>query len=364
MIRVLHIVTKMNLGGLENMIMNYYRNIDRNKIQFDFLVQGKEKGKFDDEIIELGGKIFSVNRINYLKPYLYEKEIYEFLVNHPEYKIVHSHINAFSKLSLAAAKKANVPNRIAHSHTSKLDFNLKNLYKNFMKMGINNYATIKLACSESAGKWLYGRKSKFTILNNAIDINRFIFNKEKRKVVRKQLGVTDSDILLGHVGRFSEEKNHKFLIKLFYEFQKNNNNSKLLLVGDGELRKKIEEQINELNLKDKIILVGNRKNVEDYYNAMDLFILPSLYEGLPLTVVEAQINGLICVTSKNAVTNEINITDRVIFISLDESIEKWSKILGKLDVNRYNELQKIKNTGYDIKAECEKLENLYKICRT
>lgn len=360
MIRVLHIVTKMNLGGLENMIMNYYRNIDRNKIQFDFLVQGGERGEFDDEIIELGGKIFNVNRINFFKPYLYEKEVYAFLKEHPEYEIVHSHINAFSKLSLSAAKKANVPNRLAHSHISKLDFNLKNLYKNFIKIGINKYATEKLACSQIAGEWLYGKNSDFLIFNNAIDIDRFKYNEEKRNRIRKELGISEQEIVVGHVGRFCEQKNHKFLIDIFKEYQKNETNSKLLLVGDGHLRNDIEKQIADLNIEDKVILIGNKKNVEDYYNTMDLFLFPSLFEGLPLTVIEAQINGLTCVSSKDVVTNEVDVTNHVKFISLKEDAKKWSELINELELARYCEIDKIKEAGYDVKFEANKLADLYK----
>lgn len=359
MIRILQIVTKMNLGGIENMIMNFYRNIDRSKFQFDFLVQGKEEGYFDKEIISLGGKIFSIHRINFFKPYIYEQEVYDFLIKHPEYEIVHSHLNAFNKLSLKAAKKANVSDRIAHSHTSKIDVNLKNLYKNLIKIGINKYTTQNLACSKEAGEWLYGKKNKFTVLKNAIDINRFIFNEEKRKIIRMQLGINENDIVIGHVGRFFKPKNHKFLIEIFNEFQKLTVNSKLLLVGSGELQDKIVNQINELKLNDKIILAGNRKNIEDYYNAMDLFVFPSLYEGLGMVLIEAQINGLNCLTSKDVVPSEVNITEHVKFVPLNKNAKEWNKILNEMSAIRYDGIEKVKKAGYDVKEEVKLLQKLY-----
>ena len=342
-IRILHIIGGLNLGGAENFLMNIYRNIDRTKIQFDFLVN--RGGAFEDEIKELGGKIFYIPALQKVGPIIYKKKLHEFFREHKEYVIVHSHLNQVSGIILEVAKKEKIPVRIAHSHSSSNSANnfFERLYKNYLNTKINKNATNFLACSDEAAKWLYKEKAKEAIIiKNAIDIERFKFNEEKRKLIRKELNINENDIAIGHVGRFSSVKNHKFLIELFNEFQKDKRNAKLLLVGDGSLRNEIENQIATLNIKDKVVLVGNKKNVEDYYNAMDLFVFPSLYEGLGMVLIEAQINGLNCLTSKDAVPNEVNITGHVKFVLLNAGIKIWNQTLKEMDVTRYSELEKIK----------------------
>ena len=360
MVRILQIIGSMNMGGAENFLMNIYRNLDREKVQFDFIVH--RKGCFDDEIGELGGKVFYLDALQKVGPFKYKKELYNFFINHKEYKIIHSHLDQVSGFILEVAKKCNIPIRIAHSHSSSNSTNnfAERLYKNYLNTKINKNATHFFACSEEAANWLFKEKAKdAVIIKNAIDIDRFRFNEEKRKLIRKELNINEKDIVVGHVGRFSTVKNHKFLISVFYEFQKSKKNAKLLLVGDGPLRNEIEKQIEEFNIKDKIILVGNKKNVEDYYNAMDLFVFPSLNEGLGMVLIEAQINGLNCIASKDAVPNEVNITNHVKFIALVAKVEEWNKVLCNLDTNRYDEISKIKKAGYDIKDECLKLEKKY-----
>lgn len=359
-IRILHVIGGLNLGGAENFLMNIYRNIDRSKIQFDFLVN--RGGAFEDEIKELGGKIFYIPALQKVGPIIYKKKLHEFYRQHKEYLIVHSHLNQVSGIILEVSKKEKIPVRIAHSHSSSNFANnfFERLYKNYLNTKINKNATNFFACSDDAAKWLYKEKAKEAIIiKNAIDIERFKFNEEKRNLIRKELNIDESDIVIGHVGRFSSVKNHKFLIELFNEFQKDKKNSKLLLVGDGPLKNEIENQIVTFNIKDKVILVGNKKNVEDYYNAMDLFVFPSLYEGLGMVLIEAQINGLNCLTSKDAVPNEVNITNHVKFVSLDEDIKGWNKILNEMNIARYSELEKIEKAGYNVREECKKLERIY-----
>ena len=359
-IRILHIIGGLNLGGAENFLMNIYRNIDRSKIQFDFLVN--RGGAFEDEIKEFGGKIFYIPALQKVGPIIYRKKLHEFFREHKEYVIVHSHLNQVSGIILEVAKKEDIPVRIAHSHSSSNSANnfFEQLYKNYLNTKINKNATNFLACSDEAAKWLYKEKAKEAIIiKNAIDIERFKFNEEKRKLIRKELNIDESDVVIGHVGRFSSVKNHKFLIEVFNEFQKDKENTKLLLVGAGPLRNEIENQVANFNIKDKVILIGNKKNVEDFYNAMDLFVFPSLYEGLGMVLIEAQINGLNCLTSKDAVPNEVNITNHVKFISLEAGIKTWNKALNEIDITRYSEIEKIKKAGYDVREECKKLEKIY-----
>lgn len=358
-IRVLQVIGGMNFGGAENFLMNLYRNIDRTKVQFDFLVN--REGVFDEEIKKLGGNIYYIPALQKVGPIIYVHNLKRFLKSN-NYCIVHSHLNQVTGLILQTAKKCGVKVRIAHCHSSSNSaYNfITRIYKNYLNTKINKNATDFFACSEVAAQWLFKEKAnEAIIIKNAIDIERFKFNNEKRKIIRKNLNMNEDDIVIGHVGRFFAVKNHKFLIDLFNDFQKDKKNSKLLLVGDGPLRIEIENQIADLNIKDRVILVGNKKNVEDYYNAMDLFVFPSLYEGLGMVLIEAQINGLNCVTSKDVVPNDVNITNHVKFVLLDDGIKEWNKTLKKIDIIRYSELEKIKKSGYDVKEEVKKLQKIY-----
>lgn len=340
------------------MIMNYYRNIDRSKIQFDFLVQGNQKGAYEDEIIKLGGKIHRVKRIKYYAPWIFEEEVYKFLKQHQEYKIVHSHINALSKYVLRAAKRAKVPNRIAHSHNiiSK-NSNLKNICKNFVKIGLNKYSTKRFACSQDAGKWLYG-KGEFEVLPNAIDVDKFRYDENKRLQYRKNLDLKEDEIIYYNVGRIVEQKNQSFLIDIFYEIQKSQK-AKLVIIGDGELKDKLLSKVKKLGIEDKVIFTGVRKDINDLINAMDIFIFPSLYEGLGIVLIEAQTNGLMSFVS-DMIPNEAIITNNTKVLSLKNDANYWSDyIIKHEEVKRENHIKEIVNAGYDIKESTNKLQKYY-----
>ncbi len=289
-IRVLQVVSKMNMGGAENFIMNIYRNIDRNLVQFDFISHGK--GIFDDEIEELGGKIYYLNYINKIGPYKYKKQLRNFFKEHNEYSIIHSHVNQTSGAILSVAKECNINVRIAHSHsTGTLSNFFIRMYKRKLQDELNDSATLRIACSDAAGKWLF-RESKYIVINNGIDVNKFLYSEQKRNILRKELKISNEKIVIGHVGRFSKVKNHKFLLECFKKLLSENNNYVLILLGDGELKNDIVNYVEKLNLNDNVIMLGNKKNACDYYNVMDLFVFPSLYEGIPLTLIEAASNGL------------------------------------------------------------------------
>ena len=356
-IRILQCVNDMHRAGLETMLMNYYRNIDRTKIQFDFLTHRPYKSDYDDEIISLGGKVYYAPRLypqNYPK---YFKWMKKFFKNHPEYKIIHSHIDVMSYLPLLAAKKNNIPIRIAHSHTTSIDKDFKYLLKKYYKSQIKKVATNNLACGDAAGHFLF-KNNSFDIIPNAVDAKNFYFNKKTRDKKRKELGL-ENKFVIGHVGRFCYPKNHKFLIDIFREISKQDTTAILLLAGVGENFEKIKQYVTELGLKDKVIFLGNRTDTNELYQAMDIFVLPSLFEGIPLVGVEAQFADLPCVFS-DAVSSEVQFNDKVQYLSLKEPITEWSKIiLAYKNDKRDSNKKQIKNSKYNIKVAHEKLEKYY-----
>ncbi|WP_352421137.1 glycosyltransferase family 1 protein [Proteiniphilum sp.] len=358
-IRVLHVVTIMNLGGIENLLMSIYRNIDRTKIQFDFLVHREEKGIFDDEIISMGGKIHKMTPIILSKWIDYYRKLKYFFNTH-DYQIVHSHLNANSTIVLGIAKKANIKYRIAHSHIDK-SLGSKAYLKSILRKGINKVSTKRFACSQQAGKWLYGQRSKFEILYNSIETNRFIFDSNKRLEIRKKLSINSNEILLGNIARFTPQKNHTFIIDVFNSYQKINPSSKLLLIGEGELSSLIKEKIYRLGLENKVFLPGALKNVNDYLNALDLFLFPSLFEGLGIVAIEAQANGLpILIT--DTLPKEIDVTNLVERMNLKENSMEWAKKINFLinkDVIRMDYNKLIKTSNYDIHKNANFLMEYY-----
>ncbi|MGN1270506.1 MAG: glycosyltransferase family 1 protein [Clostridia bacterium] len=365
MIRVLHVVTIMNRNGLENRIMDIYRNIDRSQIQFDFLTHRKEKGQFDEEIKKLGGHIYRMSPLtpkNFIK---YMKNLHKFFCEHREYKIVHSHINTFSTWVLFVAKTAGIPVRIAHSRTWGMEKSWKSIFKWVSKIFINIPTTHKFACSKQAGIWLFGRKgierpNFFHVIPNSIIIEKFQYSKEKREIIRNQLGLKENQYAFVNVGRLTPQKNHKFLLEVFKEILKTNPSSKLYLIGEGDLKHKIDQQIEKYNMKDAVIYIGNISNVGDYLNAMDGFIFPSIFEGFGTVTIEAQCSGLPIVAS-DSIPKETKITNLQEFISLKESPTIWAqKITEKIKGNRRMDFSnEVKKAGYDIKDTYKYLQEFY-----
>ena len=279
---IAHIMGKWNGGGVESVVMNYYRNIDRNRIQFHFLCDEDSTDIPYEEIEKLGGKVIVIPP--YQKLFKYQKELYR-IFKENNYKIIHSHINALSVFPLRIAKKAGVPIRIAHSHSTS---NKKEWKKNILKMILRPfsklYANNYFACTEYAGKWLFGKKvverKELNVINNAIDLKKFEFNENIRKALREKLGIKDDTLIIGHVGRFMKQKNHEFLIEVFNEVYKKNQNTLLILIGQGPLLSEIKQKAINLNIEDKIRFIGQVTDVEKYYNIMDIFLFPSIYEGL------------------------------------------------------------------------------------
>lgn len=356
MLRVLQVVTHMNRGGLETMLMNYYRNIDRSRIQFDFLTHREYDGDYGDEIKTLGGIIYHMPRLN---PFSikYKKMLNDFFDNHKQYQIIHVHQDCMSSVILKIAKQHGVKVRIAHSHNSSQDKDYKFPIKMYYRTQIAKYATDLFACSKAAGEWMFGN-SKFIVLNNAIDAKKYIFNQTKRDTIRKILGIDKNELLIGHVGRFCNQKNHMYLIDIFYMIQKKVP-AKLILVGDGELRTKIEEKVVSYNLKDEVIFTGIRSDVADLMQAMDVFIFPSNYEGLPVTMIEAQASGLPCLIS-GKVPIECKITDLVYQSPLSQSADVWADTAIRfVKTERRNTYENIKEAGFDIEKNSEWLQDFY-----
>lgn len=359
-IKVLQIIRSMNIGGAQTLLMNILKNIDKEKIEFHFLLN--EKGVFDEEIKRMGGKIFYMPYITEVGQMKYCKNLKKFFEEHPEYKIVHSHLNQVSGIILKVAKKCKVPVRISHSHNTQNTNNIiVKLYKLYLQSMINKNATNYFACSKEAAEWLFRNKSKEAIIiNNGIEVEKFAFSNEIRERIRKEYNINQGTLVIGHVGRFTEQKNHTLLFKIFSEIYKNRKDSLLFLVGDGKLRKECEEKIKELNLSKNVIFAGEKQNVNEIFNAFDIYVLPSKSEGLGIVLIEAQANGLRCVAS-NEVPSITNVTGEVTYISLETPIKEWAKVIEeKARLGRIEKIEGIKENGYDIKDTARKLEKIYR----
>lgn len=373
-IRVLRIVSVMNRGGIETQIMNIYRNLDRNKFQFDFLVTREQEGVFDKEIKQLGGKVYSIPSVRKVGMLRFIKSIDRFFKEHPEYRVVHCHMNTWSGLFLNIARKNNVPIRIAQSHSAQQrqrDVNLRSViengFKRFMRLFIKKGATHFWACGMDAGNWLYGPEiasTKLTVVPNAKDIESFAYKPKIREEMRASLGISAGTIILGHVGSFSEIKNQSFLIEIFEQILKQKYDCRLCLVGDGPLKEDIEKKVYERNLADKVMFLGLRNDVNNLMSMFDTIILPSLFEGLPNVIIEAQAAALPCVIS-DRVTSEVDLGMGLIdFVGLEEPPENWARVvLKRRDIRRTMSVSKIIERGYDLKTFIKWLEDFYTNCR-
>ena len=358
-IRIAQIVGKWLGGGVEAVIMNYYRNIDRTKIQFDFICDDDSTNIPYKEIESLGGKVILIPP--YQKAIKYHKELKKIL-KEGNYKIAHSHINTLSVFSLFAAKCAGVPVRIAHSHsTTNKKEKKKNLMKQLLRPFSKLFATNYMCCSELAGRWLFGNKEydkgNVYLLNNAIDLDKFKYDEKIRREKRKELNIDDDTFVIGHVGRFVEQKNHRFLIDIFNEVHKQNNNSVLMLVGQGPLVEEMKEKVNDLKLNSEVYFLGQREDVNKLYSAMDIFVFPSIYEGLGMVTVEAQVNGLPCIVS-NKIPKIAKVSEKMSFVNDLDDTKEWVKLIMNKNSSRNNSITSdIKR--YDIDFNTNELENCY-----
>ena len=359
-IRILHVIGIMNRGGAEAMIMNLYRNIDRTKIQFDFVENEGEKAVFDEEIRSLGGRIYRCPRYRATNHLSYTRWWHTFFENHRgEYPIVHGHIGSTAAIYLSVAKKYGAYT-IAHSHSAGIGSAAYRIFSFPTRYVADHF----FACSKDAGIFRYGKnvgsdQARCQVLNNAIDTCKFVFNDENRDQMRNVLHIREEAVVIGHVGRFVDAKNHLFLIDVFEQIHKRNENAVLLLVGDGELRPQIETAIAQKHLNNAVMMAGVQSNVCDYYQAMDVFVFPSVYEGLPVSMVEAQAAGLPCCVSAN-VPEETAITDLVEFVTLEQGPDHWAeRVLCRAKDSRRDMLAEIKQAGFDVSATSKWLEDFY-----
>lgn len=352
-------------GGVESVIMNYYRNIDRAKINFDFLCNN-EVVAYEDEIKELGGNIYKITaRSKDIKKY--KQDMKEFFKKHSnDYSTIWVNVCSLANIDyLKYAKKYGIKYRIIHSHNSQnMDSKLRGILHKINRILIKKYATDFWTCSKEAGEWFYNKKiinnEKYLLVNNAIDTNKFKFNEEIRSEVRKELEV-ENKLVIGHVGRFHFQKNHTFLIDIFKKVSEKNKDAHMVLVGIGTLEDEIKKKVEDLNLKNKVTFLGQRKDVDKIMQAFDVLLFPSLFEGLPLTLIEAQANGMPILASKDVIPKEVKMSDNFTFVSLEDNSEKWADILLSQDLtNKSKEnIEKIKKRGFDIQEETKKITKYF-----
>lgn len=380
-VRVLHVLGNTNLGGAESRIMDLYRHTDRNRVQFDFLVHSGEEGFFEKEIRELGGRIFRVPRFRIYNYFSYRKALKEFFQKHHEFALVQGHMTSTAAIYLPIAKKAGVKKTAAHARSAGVDKGLKGTMTRFLRRNLADKADYLFTCSELAGISVYGEKAvregKTIFIPNAIDCAGFTFDPEKRKKMREELGLTDS-FIIGHVGRFHYAKNHEYLLRVFAELCRMSagaggstaetgadQNYHLILLGEGPLMEDTRKLAEELGVADKIHFLGNHKNIADYYQAMDYFVYPSRYEGMPGTIVEAQASGLPCLMS-DTICREVIVTELVETMSIEEEPKSWAEGLQRrIDAlvskqeNREKYAAKMAAAGFDVQAQAERMMRFY-----
>lgn len=362
-VRVLQIIGIACNGGVESVILNYYRHIDKSKVQFDFVVHKNPSENFVKEVKKGGGRLYEVTP--YMKNvFAFTYEIYK-IIRDGRYEIVHSNMNSLSGFPLFAAWLAGAKVRILHNHTTDTEAEgmrtlLKRVLRPFARLFANKY----WACSELAAKWMYGERAvnagKITIIPNAIDLKKFAFNQEKRDELRSQLGIKD-ELVIGHVGRFMKQKNHDFLIDVFAAVIKEKPDAKLLLIGEGPLENEIKAKVTRLSLEHNVLFLGVRSDVADLYNVMDIFVLPSFYEGLPVVGVEAQANGLKCLFS-DKVTRESRVLQSMEFISITDA-DDWKNVIFQNDIVRKERILSENEvmTKFSIDKSAMKLQCMYAI---
>lgn len=363
MLRVLHSVSNMARAGIETMLMNYYREIDRQQIQFDFLANKPIPGEYDEEIRSMGGRVFVSPGLNPLHYLHYKRYVADLLRENPDIQIVHAHNEAMGYYALKSAKDAGIRVRIAHAHNTRIIRDYKYPLKLVCKQLLPGAATDYWSCGRDAGIYYYGKKrwnASGFILHNAIDVSRFGFKPEVRQRQRQRCGLEDC-FVIGHVGRFNLQKNHTRLLDIFAEIAKSSPDARLALIGVGELEQSMKQKASALGIQDKTLFLGQMADVSEWYQAMDCFVLPSLFEGLPVVGIEAQAAGLKCIFS-DRVTDEVLLSPQARRVSLLENDAAWAReILAakQQQIDRFQGVDIVRQAGYDIHTEAQKLQATY-----
>lgn len=361
MIKVLQLVVAVNDGGIEKLLYDYYSFMNPNEIVFDFAINDTGKGILEEPLKKRGAHIFRY--VKFRKDFLGAVRDINKIIDQGEYDVIHSHLGNRAFLSLIHAKKKGCKVIISHCHSAYEKENLIQLwFRKITTMITKKYSTYLFACGEDAGKWMWGNHEKYSVMKNAIRIDKFRFNQQARTRLRTDLGLGDNQVLLC-VGRLSEQKNQERLIDIFYEYQKGKKDSMLLLVGAGDKLDTIRSKINNYGIEDKALILGVRTDVNELLSAADIYILTSKYEGLPISVIEAQCAGLSCILS-DTITNEVALTEKVKYCSLDEDNSTWINAIENIAStplsNRGEGVQVVRNAGYDIEVEANKLYEFYK----
>lgn len=361
-VRVLHVLGGLSLGGAESRIMDLYRNIDREKLQFDFLVHSGKEEHFEKEIAVLGGNVYRIPRFKVYNWFGYKKALRDFFAAHHEFAAVHGHMTSTASIYLPIAKKAGIPVTIGHARSAGVPAGLKGFLTKCIRYSLKYRTDYCLACSRAAGEAVYGKKwvekGKVEVIPNAIDAEKYAYDENVRKMRREKLGVADK-LVIGHVGSFREPKNHKFLLEIFAEIHRQREAAVLLLLGDGALVETVKKQTAKLGLEKVVFFLGNQSEISPYYQAFDYLVFPSLFEGLPGTVIEAQTSGLRCLIS-DAITTEVGITELVTFYSLEKTAGEWADyVLKHCDYKRADRLSEVKKAGFGIESQIERYKEIY-----
>ena len=380
---VLHVVGRLDIGGAESRIMDLYRNIDREKVQFHFMQHTSDRCAFEEEVERLGGKVYYVPRFNVKNYFTYKRAWKNFFQAHPEIKVVQGHMTSTAAIYLPIAKKAGVEITIAHARSAGVDPGLKGYLTRFLRRNLYEKCDYRFTCSEMAGEAVFGNQQeenrKATFIPNAIDVDKFKYDEETRNEIRYELGIDDK-FVVGHVGRFSHMKNHKYMLEILnqcikIEKEKSLPDTVLMFLGDGELKEEIMEQAVAMGISSRVLFMGNKRDVYRYYQAMDFFLLPSLYEGLPGTAVEAQASGLPGIMS-DSVTAEAVVTDLIQMRSIKEDAGMWAEEIRKAsekmailheesDSYKVNTKKRseyadvVRQASFDVKEQAKRMQEFY-----
>lgn len=357
--RILFVSSYLARNGTEAFMMNVFRNIDKSKYHIDFLIFSREDIAYEEEIKCAGSEIFVVTQRK-VSPLLYYKELLSFFKHHKgEYQVIHWCMTSFSSIwPLICAHLYKVPIIICHSHNSDCRGLHNKILHYIFRPIANRLCTYKLACSEKAAYWCFNKRDAI-IISNGIDLQKFSFSVQNRNSARKQLKIADSTFVIGHVGRFDPVKNHNFIIEIFIYYLGRNTDAKLLLIGIGALEKAIREKVVSLHLEERVLFLGERNDVNYLMDAMDFFVMPSLFEGLPFVLIEAQAAGLPCLTS-NTVDKSVKITPNLYFSSLGDP-EKWADTIESIRISykRGKTDSYIVDSGFSIDSTIARLDNMY-----
>lgn len=373
-IRVLHVLGNTQLGGAESRTMDLYRHLDRDRVQFDFLVHTDQEGYFDQEILELGGRIFRIPRFRMYNYTAYRRAVAAFFREHHEFAAVQGHITSTAAIYLPLARRAGIPLTIAHARSAGVDKGLKGILTRVLRRNLSKKTDVMFCCSLIAGISVFGKKAveekKTIFIPNAIDCAAFDYRPAVREKIRRELGICDKYVI-GHVGSFRYAKNHEYLLRIFASLRNSSGKEEvpgpeeggrdyvLLLLGEGAGMQEARELAGRLGIGEQVYFLGNRSNVCDYYQAMDYFVYPSRFEGLPGAVVEAQTAGLKCLMS-DAICEEVAVTELVKTMSIGEDPFTWARqIRNSQRYERRGYVQEMRRAGFDVTKQVSILTKFY-----